>query len=328
MKVGWLFHEVFLRHDTGPSHVERPARLEAIVDILRRERVLEQLEPVRFEAATPEQLARVHEPAYIDIARMACEEGFSFIGSKETKISPDSYHAATLAAGAAIGACDAVLDGRVRRAFCAVRPPGHHAERDQAMGYCLFNNVAVAAEHLVQEHGLQRIAIVDFDVHHGNGTQHAFEERRDVFYVSIHERPGSLLFPGTGEEREEGRGAGLGFNLNIPMKWGSRDEDYRQAFAEKLIPALDGYRPEFVLVSAGFDALMWDNAAHISLVPESYGWMTRELVAAAERHAGGRLVSVLEGGYELQGLAKAVLEHIRALTEDAGEKMEDRGSRA
>jgi acetoin utilization deacetylase AcuC-like enzyme len=181
------------------------------------------------------------------------------------------------------------------------------------MGFCIFNNVAIAAEHLVQHHGLTRVAIVDFDVHHGNGTQHVFEARHDVFYMSVHERPGSIGFPNSGEADECGIGAGHGFTLNVPLNFGSQEAQYRAAFEDHILPALDRYRPEALLVSAGFDALSCDRVSHVSLEPESYGWITARLVDAADRHSDGRLISVLEGGYDLAHLGKAVATHVKGL---------------
>lgn len=312
-KVGWIYDRRFLDHDPGPSHLELPERLGVIVGTLQRAGLLDAMVALPFQPASAEQLALVHEPAYVDLVRMMCDDGFTFIGSSDTCIGPRSYEVAALASGGVLAACEAVMEGRVQRAFCAVRPPGHHAEADQALGFCLFNHVAIAAEHLVRNRGVSRIAIVDFDVHHGNGTQHLFESRRDVFYISLHERPGSLEFPGTGAAEERGRGAGEGYTLNIPLSRGCGDAEYRSAFERQVLPVLDWYQPEFILVSAGFDALMWDRVAHLSLEPASYRWITQVLVQAAERHAGGRLVSVLEGGYHLVDLGSAVAEHVRAL---------------
>jgi acetoin utilization deacetylase AcuC-like enzyme len=288
-KLGWIYDRRFLQHITGDGHIE-----------------------------CPERLALVHEPAYVDLLRLACDEGFTWIGSPETCICRHSYEVAALAAGGVLAACDAVLAGCVRRAFCAVRPPGHHAEIDLAMGFCLFNHVALGAEHLIRKHGLSRVAIVDFDVHHGNGTQHFFEQRRDVFYISVHERPGSLPFPGTGEAAEIGHGTGEGFTLNVPLDRFSTEPHYRVALEQQILPAWDRYRPELLLVSAGFDALMWDDVSHVSLEPESFGWITELLVQAAERHAGGRLVSVLEGGYDRLNLGRAVIAHVRSLLGTGG----------
>jgi acetoin utilization deacetylase AcuC-like enzyme len=313
MKLGWIYDRRFGQHDTGPAHVERAERLEVIVAALVASGWRERLEPLPFRAATAAELALVHEPAYVDLVQMMCAEGFTFIGTQDTVIGPRSYDVAALAAGGVLAACDAVMAGRVRRAFCAVRPPGHHAETDRASGFCLFNHVALAAEHLVRHHGRSRIAVVDFDAHHGNGTQRIFESRRDVFYISLHERPATLPFPGSGEADETGRGAGQGYTRNVPLDAGSGDAQYRAALDAQVLPALDAYRPEFVLVSAGFDALMGDRVAHLSLEPPSYGWITARLVAAAERHAAGRLVSVLEGGYDLAQLGAAVVAHVAAL---------------
>ena len=313
MKLGWIYDRRFLQHDTGPTHIEQAGRLDAIVRALGAAGLSERLRPLAFCAATAEQLALVHDPAYVDLVRMMCAEGFTFIGSQDTVICPRSYDVAALAAGGVLAACDAVMSQLVPRAFCAVRPPGHHAESDRALGFCLFNHVALAAEHLIRHDGLKRVAVVDIDAHHGNGTQRIFESRRDVFYVSLHERPASLPFPGTGEAEETGCGAGRGSTLNVPLDAGAGDRQYRDAFQQHVLPALDSYRPEFLVVSAGFDALMWDPAAHLSLEPASFGWITELLVRTAERHAGGRLVSVLEGGYCLSHLGAAAVAHVRAL---------------
>ncbi|MGE5609512.1 MAG: histone deacetylase family protein [Bacillota bacterium] len=314
MKVGWVYHEDFLRHDTGRTHVEQPERLEVIIESLKAEGLLGKMEALSFEAADAGVIASIHEPAYIDLVRVFCDEGVMFIGSMETRIGPWSYDVARLAVGGVIAACDAVMAGRVGRAFCAVRPPGHHAERDQAMGFCLFNNVAIGAEHLIRKHGLKRVAVVDFDVHHGNGTQHAFETRDDVLYISIHEHPNSL-FPGTGLETERGVGKGEGFTLNVPLYAGSDDAVYRRAFTDKVLPRLEEYRPEFLLVSAGFDAVRQERIAHMCLDPESYGWMTADLVRVADQYCQGRLVSVLEGGYVLDVLGRSVAIHVAGLME-------------
>ena len=313
MKLGFIYDRRFLLHVTGDWHIECPERLEVIVKALEQAGLLAEMERLPFTLASPEELALVHEPAYVALVRMVCDEGFTFIGSRETAICPRSYEVAALAAGGVLAACDAVLTGRVGRAFCAVRPPGHHAETDLAMGFCLFNNVALGAEHLIRKHGLSRVAIVDFDVHHGNGTQHLFETRADVFYVSVHERPGSLPFPGTGEAEEIGRGPGAGYTLNVPLDRFSTEPQYRAAFEDHIVPALERYRPEFLLLSAGFDALMWDDVSHVSLEPSSFGWMTELLVEIADRHAAGRVVSVLEGGYDRMNLGQAVVAHVRGL---------------
>ena len=313
MPIGLIYDRRFLDHDTGDVHPECPARLNVIMESLREEGLLDRLVPLPFRQAKAEEIVLVHEPAYVDLIRMVCDEGFTGLGDGDTKLCEKSYDVAALAVGGVIAACDAVMAGTVRRAFCAVRPPGHHAEADRAMGFCVFNNVAVAAEHLIRNHGLERVAIVDFDVHHGNGTQHIFEERADVFYVSIHERPGSIRFPGTGEETEIGIGAGCGFTLNVPLSRGVGDAEYRDAFERQILPRLDEYRPEFLLLSAGFDALSADTISHLRLEPESYGWMAELLLEAAGRHCMGRTVSVLEGGYHLDYLGAAAAAHVVGL---------------
>jgi acetoin utilization deacetylase AcuC-like enzyme len=313
MRVGLVYDARFLQHATGDGHIECRERLEVIRATLAEAGLLDRLEQIPFAAASAEQLALVHEPAYVDLVRLACDEGFTFIGSRDTCICPHSYDVAALATGGVLAACDAVIAGRVQRAFCAVRPPGHHAERDQAQGFCLFNHVAIAAEHLLRRHGLSRVAIVDFDVHHGNGTQHCFESRSDVFYASVHERPDSIGFPSTGEAQETGYGAGAGYTLNVPLDRFSTEPQYRAALEDQIVPALDRYRPEFLLLSAGFDALMWDDVSHVSLEPDSFGWITDLLVEVAAWHAQGRVVSVLEGGYDRLHLGQAVVAHVRSL---------------
>jgi len=313
MRVGWVYDRFFLRHDTGPTHPERPERLEALTHALATSGLLGRMVSLPFGPAVPEVIGRVHEPAYVELVRLACEGGMTFLGDNETHICPESYEVARLAVGGVLAACDAIAAGAADRAFCAVRPPGHHAGRDRAMGYCLFNPVAVAAEYLIRRHGLARVAIVDWDVHHGNGTQAIFEDRDDVLFISLHESPPQ--YPGTGYESETGRGRGVGFTLNIPMPPGSGDSEYRRAFAKRVVPRLDAFAPEFILISAGFDAAAEERIANINLEPASFAWMTQELLAAANRHAKGRVISVLEGGYDLPSLERCAAAHVRALLE-------------
>ncbi len=311
-RVGWVYHDRFLEHRTGWSHPERPERLNAVREGLEAAGLLRRMVPLEFEEAPLEAIARVHDPAYIEIVEMACEKGFDWVGSLDTNISAESYRVARLAVGGVLKACDEIIAGRLDRAFCAVRPPGHHAERNRAMGFCLFNNVALAAEHLVRSHGLERVAIVDFDVHHGNGTQHFFEERSDVLFVSLHESP-QFLYPGTGWRSEIGRGEGEGYTINIPMPPGATDEDYIAAFDETVLPALEKHRPQCILVSAGFDAAGGESIAHLNLTEEAYREMTKRVVAVAERCCQGRVVSCLEGGYDLENLRRCASAHVRAL---------------
>jgi acetoin utilization deacetylase AcuC-like enzyme len=228
----------------------------------------------------------------------------------DTGVSPGSWRAALLSAGGALLACDAVLAGKARSAFVCTRPPGHHAEAGRAMGFCLFNNIAVAARHLQRAHGLGRILIVDWDVHHGNGTQHMFETDPTVFYFSTHQFP---FYPGTGSARETGSGRGAGFTLNYPMPAGSGDAEYIEVFQSVLCPEIDRVQPEAILISAGFDAHRDDPLAGMSLTEKGYAALTSILREAAGRHCDGRIISLLEGGYDLQALAAAVEAHLLAL---------------
>ncbi len=313
MNVGWFYDPLFLRHDPGPSHVESAARLVVIVQALQHAGVMASLLPMVFRAAMTSEMELVHEPAYVNLVRMMCDEGFSFVGTEDTRISACSYDVAAKAVGAVVAACDAVMAGRISRAFCAVRPPGHHAEPDQALGFCLFNNIAIGAEYLLQRHGLSRVAIVDIDAHHGNGTQHIFAERPDVLYVSLHERPGSLPFPGSGDGADKGFGLGEGYTLNVPLSRGSDEDIYLDALQHTVVPLLEQHQPELLLISAGFDALAGDPLCHLALQPSSYDAITQVLTQAANRCAQGRVISVLEGGYHLDLLGPAVCAHIQAL---------------
>lgn len=312
MRVGWVYHPFFLKHDTGPMHPERPERLETIVQSLDQAGLLRQMVPLGIESADVSVIERVHEPAYVELVRLACEQGMTYLGDEETNICAESYEVARMAVGGVLAACDAVMSDRIQRAFCAARPPGHHAERDHAMGYCLFNNVAIAADYLVRRYGLHRVAIVDWDAHHGNGTQQIFEDRADVLFVSLHESP-DFQYPYTGHERERGQGAGEGYTLNCPMRPGSGDDEYRRAFRDRIIPTIESYAPKFLLISAGFDAAREDRVAGINLEPECFEWMTEQLAAIADRHAHGRIISVLEGGYDLPSLGRCVTRHVQAL---------------
>ena len=310
--VGWVYHDFFLRHETGDTHPEHPARLEVIVQALAEAGLLSQMAPIAFEPATPQALSCVHEPAYLELIRLACAGGIPFVGPMDTLICPRSYDVALLAAGGVLTACQEAMVGRIRKAFCAIRPPGHHAEPDLASGFCLVNHVAVAAATLTRDHGLRRVAIVDVDVHHGNGTQHIFEQRDDVLYISLHEQP-DTLFPGTGFETETGRNQGEGYTMNVALPCGSDGAAYRQEFTAKVLPRLDVFRPEFLLLSMGFDAAREETIAHLALDTEDFGWMTRELALVANTHSEGRLISVLEGGYELGALARSAVAHVAAL---------------
>jgi acetoin utilization deacetylase AcuC-like enzyme len=312
MSTGWVYHDAFLDHRTDSAHPERPERLAIIIAALDEAGLLQRMTAVPFNAADPATVALIHDPAYVGLVNLSCRKGIPFIGSTETYLCRRTYDVALLAVGGVIAACDQVMARSLDNAFCAVRPPGHHAGVDYAMGFCIFNNAAIAAEHLIRNHGIGRVAIVDVDVHHGNGTQQIFDSRADVLYVSLHGHPTSL-FPGTGLDTDRGCAQGNGYTLNIPMFPGSDDAAYHEAFETRVLPRLDEFQPEFVLMSTGFDAVRDDEMAQIDLKPESFGWMTRALLNVASRHCGGRLVSVLEGGYTRQVLRASVVPHVSML---------------
>jgi acetoin utilization deacetylase AcuC-like enzyme len=295
-----LHSDRFVEHQTPPGHPERPERAQIMDDVARRwgERGVEIVAP---SPATREHLARVHDAAYLDA--IAATSGRAVALDPDTFTSPESDDIARLAAGAAVDAVDRVLTaGSDARALALVRPPGHHAERDRAMGFCLYNNVAVAAAH-ARARGVNRVAIVDYDVHHGNGTQHMFEADPDVLYVSTHQYP---YYPGTGAATEIGEGAGEGATVNVPLEAGAVDEDYRAAFDEIILPVLRQFRPDLVIVSAGFDAHARDPLAGMRLSTGAFAAMTLALRQVADECAEGRLVAVTEGGYDLQALGDSL----------------------
>ncbi len=314
MATGFIYDELYLSHNTGPSHPERPDRLRAVTMALQETGLMDDMVKYAPRPASKEDVARVHDERYVQRVFELCAEGKPWIDTVDCPICPESYDAALLAAGGVMTGCDKVLSGEVTNAFCAVRPPGHHAEHDKAMGFCLFNNVAVAAEYLRHEHGLERIAIIDFDVHHANGTQHSFEERDDILVISLHEHP-QFLYPGTGYEHETGSRAGDGYTLNVPMLPHSDDDTYKQAFDEKVLPKIEQFKPQFMLVSTGFDPVREDPLAHINLTCEYIGTMTAQLADTAREHCESRMVSVLEGGYHLESVVGCTITHGTALLE-------------
>lgn len=299
-------HASGLDHDTGPGHAERPQRLVAVIEALQA--AFPDLELRQAPAATRGQLQRVHDDALLATVLESQPTGRIPLDS-DTVLSPGSATAALHAAGAGVAAVDAVLNGDVRRTFCAVRPPGHHATADIAMGFCLFNNIAVAAAHALDRYGLTRVSIVDFDVHHGNGTQAIFENEPRVQYLSSHQLP---LFPDTGLRADRG----VGNIVNAPLPPGTGSKRFCDAWRERLLPELDTFAPQLVLVSAGFDGHWRDPLAQMQLDAEDFAWLTGEIVAIAGRHAEGRIVSMLEGGYDLQALRECSVAHVRALSAD------------
>ncbi|MFI4970881.1 MAG: histone deacetylase family protein [Lysobacterales bacterium] len=305
MSVALYTHPSCLAHDPGPAHPESPTRLAAVLEALAGVRFAD-LARIEAPRATREQLARVHHAAMIDgILENAPRQGWRRLDA-DTVMSPASPEAALRAAGAVCAAVDAAIAGRQRRAFCAVRPPGHHATPSAAMGFCLFNNIAIGAAHALAAHGLERVAIVDFDVHHGNGSQDIFWNEPRVLYASSHQWP---LYPGSGARGE----TGAGNILNVPLPTGAGSAEFRDAYEQIVLPALDAFAPQLMLISAGFDAHRLDPLARLNLVADDYAWVTGRLVELAERHARGRVVSGLEGGYSLVALRESAAAHVAAL---------------
>jgi acetoin utilization deacetylase AcuC-like enzyme/formylglycine-generating enzyme required for sulfatase activity/Tol biopolymer transport system component len=315
LPTAFLYDPLFLEHKVGESHPERPQRLEAILARLKEKGLTDKLLALKAAPAEEKRLTAVHSREYVERVKKACSEcgdGISFIDTPDVPVSARSYDAAVLAAGGVLAAVDAVAGGKARNAFCAVRPPGHHALKEKAMGFCLFGNVAIAARYIQQKHKLAKVLIVDWDVHHGNGTQAASYDDPTILHFDVHRSP---FYPGSGRADETGAGKGAGFKINVPLPAGSSDKDYREAFENKLKPAALAFRPDFVLVSAGFDAHENDPLGGMKLTAEGYAELTRIVKGIAETCCRGRLVSVLEGGYDLDGLADSVEAHIRALME-------------
>ena len=311
-RTGLVCDPRFELHKTSIGHPERPERLQAISRALKDRGLMSHTVAIDPKAADISLVQRNHDAEYLTRIHSWCEQGRAHGDTPDTDLSPESFDIALLAAGGLIQAVDAVMAGQIDNAFCAVRPPGHHAEHNIAMGFCLINNVAVAARRLIEDHHLQRVLILDWDVHHGNGTQHSFYEDPKVLYVSLHGHPG-ILYPGTGYEHERGQGDGEGFTLNVPIIPPGGDAVWRKAFDEKILPKVEDYKPEFVLISAGFDAHRLDPLGPLELETESFGWMSEVMLDVARRHCSGRLVSVLEGGYHLQALADSACLHVERL---------------
>ncbi|MFQ5693085.1 MAG: histone deacetylase [Nitrospinota bacterium] len=309
-KTAFVFHADYLLHDAGPMHPERPDRLRAIVSRLEETGLLDGLLRIRPEPAEEGRITRVHSAEYVRLIERASRDAPAAL-DPDTRVSMDSFRVAVLAVGGALAAVDAVMEGRAKNAFAAVRPPGHHALAARAMGFCLFNNVAVAARYVQDKYGLKRVLIVDWDVHHGNGTQALFYDDPSVLFFSIHQYP---FYPGTGAEDETGEGAGKGTVINAPLPAGAGDAEAVRAFREKLVPAAEAFRPEFVLISAGFDGHQRDPLGQLRLTEEGFAELTRIVMEIAGRFAGGRIVSLLEGGYDLEGLSRSVEAHLRTLS--------------
>ena len=314
MKTGLYTNPIFLEHNTG-QHPENANRLRAILDKLESDKLMGKFKVEAGRTATSAEIKMLHTEKLISEVETASESGAQTLHTRDCVISAQTYKASLHAVGSVLDAALEVAERRLDNAFCAVRPPGHHAEFDTAMGFCFFNNIALAAEFLSREMGFQRILIIDFDVHHGNGTQHFFEERSDIFFVSMHQDP-RTCYPGTGFAKENGRGVGTGYTLNIPVPPGIEDAEYLQIFSTDVKPKLEEYNPDFVLISAGFDAHRDDPLASLNLTESTFKKLSFELKRLAEQIAGGRMLSILEGGYDLNALSSCVSEHLQILASD------------
>lgn len=304
MATALLTHPDCVLHEMGAGHPESPQRLRAILSALEASGLVSRLLVREAPEAQREHLQRVHEPDHVElIFGAAPESGYAYL-DPDTSMNPSSLSAALRAAGAVVAATDLVMSGEAKNAFCAVRPPGHHATRDRPMGFCLFNNVAVGAMHAIEAHGLERVAVLDFDVHHGNGTEDAFHEDPRVMLCSTFQHP---YYPYSGAE------SGNAHIINVPLAAMTDGRGFRAAVERFWMPALEAYKPQLVFVSAGFDAHRDDPLAYLKLDDEDYRWVTEKLVEVAERHAGGRVVSTLEGGYNTEALGRCVVEHVRVL---------------
>jgi len=308
--TGFVYDERYLRHDPGPGHPEQPARLTALLDQLKTTGLYGQLVHIPARRCEEQWVAAIHAKSYIRHAAAVCAAGGPYLDSPDTPVSRESYDCALLAAGGGLAAVDAVMDHRIRNAFCAVRPPGHHAGRDRAMGFCIFNNTAIAARYIQSKYRLKKILIVDWDVHHGNGTQDIFYSDPTVLFFSIHQYP---FYPGSGSASERGSGEAEGLTMNVPLPPGAGGCEYRAAFDEKLKPRALEFKPDFVLVSAGFDGHADDPLGGMKLTAADFGALARTVREIAETCCAGRLVIILEGGYDLKGQSQSVEKVIREI---------------
>ena len=297
-------------HLSGVSHPERPERFDVVVEALLQSGAFDRMLRLESRAAVEEELLLCHTAEYLRVARRDVKSGAAHLSTGDTDITAHSWDAAVHAAGAALNAVDAVMAGRARNAFCVVRPPGHHATASRGMGFCLLNNVALAARYAQRKYGAERVLIVDWDVHHGNGTQEIFYQDPSVFFFSTHQWP---LYPGTGRADETGEGAGQGSTMNFPFPAGSGRAEILGAVEDSLMPAVDRFRPDLVLVSAGFDSRVGDLLGRFTLTDEDFADLSRRVMEIADRHSCGRVVSMLEGGYSLDGLASSTAAHVDVL---------------
>ena len=309
LKTGFVFHQDYLKHLTGEGHPESPGRLKSLIDYLERKKLLQKLEMIRPQNPSVEWVKKIHSEEYIELMESCCRNRLVMLDA-DTVVCPDSYKVALLAVGGVLSAVDEVAEKKVKNAFCAIRPPGHHAENKRAMGFCVFNNVAIGARYVQEKHKFKKILIVDWDAHHGNGTQKIFYEDPSVFYFSIHEYP---FYPGTGAERDKGEKEGEGFTFNIPMCVGSGDSEYIEVFENIFYPVAVKFAPDFIFISAGFDGHQDDPLTNLNLTADGFKRITEVVCDLADECCEGRLVSVLEGGYSLRALSESVSTHLSVL---------------
>jgi len=311
-KTGFLYDERYQLHTTGNYHPEVPDRLSRVYEGIKQAGLLPKLVLINASRADMKWIEMVHEKDYIQRFEAACSSGVNMFDSPDNQMCSETYETALLAVGGVIDVARQVMDGTLDNAFCAVRPPGHHAEANKAMGFCYFNNIAIAARYIQKEWPIQRVGIVDFDVHHGNGTQHVFEGDPTVFYYSIHQHP-SFAYPGTGREFESGKDFGHGYTKNSPVLPGHGDEEYKRLMERDLFPAFEEFKPQAMLVSTGFDAHRDDEMSDIRLSTEGFSWIMQKMVELADRYSDGKIISILEGGYSLRRLPELAANHVEIL---------------
>ncbi len=307
----FLYDDIYLRHDTGEGHPEVPARLTAINSAVKKGKWYKDLVLLRAEEADVETVSLVHDKNYINTVRKECEVGLRVLSTGDTVICKESYSIALKAAGGVLRAVDTVVSGMAKNAFCAVRPPGHHASRKRGMGFCLFNNIAIAARYAQKKYNIKRVLIADWDVHHGNGTQDIFYSDGTVFFMSTHQSP---LYPWTGKPEETGEGKGKGFTMNRPFPAGAGNKEIIGAFKDDLLPAAKKFKPDLTLISAGFDSRMGDPLGGFKIDDKGFRELTKIMLEVANIAGNGKLISILEGGYNLKGLASAVYTHMDELS--------------
>jgi len=317
--TGIVKDERYLRHETAAFHPESPARLQSIYAMLDETGMSEKLRFIEPTPATHEEIGMVHQQSYIDFVATTAGKGHSYL-DPDTETSPESYETARLAAGGVCNAVASVIEGKTANAFAFVRPPGHHAEADRAAGFCIFNNIAIGAMHAIEHHGMQRVLIVDWDLHHGNGTQHSFYDDPRVLYFSTHQYP---FYPGSGSVSEIGRGKGLGYTINVPLQVGPGDAEFLKIFKTILVPVALEYKPDLVMLSAGFDIYYKDPLGGMRVTPGGFANLMRVLLDIADECCDGKLVAVLEGGYDLKGLRQSIEKVLQEMSGETRQSPED-----